>query len=129
MNCLHHFLNLKGEAYFSREKYVCSTYVLPLFCGFRPFHLNYTNDAKNFMGLKGNLKLVAWNDDGWGYASTFSSCSWMLDLIRDCFVYLIVERNLKFVGTGTLTVYDLPFMLSLTITMHVVQCTWYNYLA
>ena len=73
------------------------------------------------MGLKGNLKLVAWNDDGWGNASALSSR--MLDLIRDCFVYLILERNLKFVGTGTLTVYDLPFMLSLTITMHVVQCT------
>ena len=87
MHELHHFLNLKGEAYFSPEKIVHITYTLPSFCGFRPFHLNYTNDAKNFMGLKGNLKLVAWNDDGWGNASTLSSR--MLDLIRDCFVYLI----------------------------------------
>ena len=47
-------------------------------------------------GLKGNLKLVAWNDDGWGNASTLSSR--MLDLIRDCFVYLILSRewNVKF---------------------------------
>ena len=57
MHELHHFLNLKGEAYFSPEKIVHITYTLPSFCGFRPFHLNYTNDAKNFMGTQREFEI------------------------------------------------------------------------